>query len=326
MLRLLACAAALLPLAPPDSSPEGASIPCEWSGVERIVAVGDVHGAYDRFVEILKAAELVDPDLHWKAGKTHLVQTGDIPDRGPSPRKAFDLLIRIEKEALEAGGRVHALIGNHEGMMVQGDYRYVHPADLRAYVTRESPERRAEFLRANPRLSGRDVPLGWVEHRAAFSPRGRYGAWITGHNAVIKVNDTLFVHGGLSDRFAAVELARLNDSIRAELRQTPGREALYPPLYPLVNDPRGPLWYRGFATEREAELEPLVRKLLEFHRAARLVVAHSVTGGRIERRSDGKVFLIDCGMNPLYPGGRPAALEIIGEKTREIYAREKGNP
>jgi hypothetical protein len=29
---------------------------CEWNNVERVVAIGDVHGAYDRFVEILKVA------------------------------------------------------------------------------------------------------------------------------------------------------------------------------------------------------------------------------------------------------------------------------
>ena len=43
---------------------------CEWDGVERIVAIGDVHGAYDRFVEILRVAGLIDGDEHWSGGTT----------------------------------------------------------------------------------------------------------------------------------------------------------------------------------------------------------------------------------------------------------------
>src|SRR5260370_40691467 len=65
---------------------------CAIDGVERIVAVGDVHGAYDRFVEILKTAGLIDDQLHWSGGRAHLVQTGDVVDRGPDSRKAIDFL------------------------------------------------------------------------------------------------------------------------------------------------------------------------------------------------------------------------------------------
>ena len=33
-------------------------IQCEWTGVERIVAVGDLHGDYHNFIKILKAPEI----------------------------------------------------------------------------------------------------------------------------------------------------------------------------------------------------------------------------------------------------------------------------
>jgi hypothetical protein len=323
----LACAAALALLlgqspaeAPPAARP--AATRWSWSGVERIVAVGDVHGAYREFVSILKAAGLVDEKLHWAGGKTHLVQTGDIPDRGPEPKKAFDLLRRLEREAAEAGGRVHALIGNHEAMMIERDFRYVHPAALKPFVTAKSAALRDAFLRAHPRLERRDVPLGWIEHRDAFSPSGEYGAWITSHNAAVKINDTLFLHGGLSSRFAAADLGELNEKVRSELRQKPTLEA----LYPTSDNQEGPLWFRGYAHYKERELAGLVKEVLEVQKASRIVVGHSVTGGRIERRAGGRVVLIDCGMNPVYRGGRAAALEITGDQVREIYARDTGNP
>ena len=47
------------------------------TGVERVVAVGDVHGDHDQFVAVLRSAGLLDAQLRWAGGKAHLVQTGD---------------------------------------------------------------------------------------------------------------------------------------------------------------------------------------------------------------------------------------------------------
>ena len=55
-------------------------------GDRSIVAIGDVHGAYDNFVQVLQMAGLVDEDARWVGGTTHLVQTGDVLDRGKSLR------------------------------------------------------------------------------------------------------------------------------------------------------------------------------------------------------------------------------------------------
>src|SRR5436190_378099 len=78
--------AALVAMALP---PFHAANSCEWAGIDRIVAVGDVHGAYDRYVEILKTAGIIDNGGHWSAGKTHFVQLGDVVDRGDDSRKAL---------------------------------------------------------------------------------------------------------------------------------------------------------------------------------------------------------------------------------------------
>ena len=58
-----------------------------WEGVERIVAIGDLHGDYKNYLEVLRIAGLIDKRGKWSGGKTHLVQTGDIPDRGPDTIK-----------------------------------------------------------------------------------------------------------------------------------------------------------------------------------------------------------------------------------------------
>ncbi len=94
---------------------------------QRIVAIGDVHGAADAFVSILTTAGLIDANKQWIGGRTILVQTGDVTDRGAGTRAALDLLMSLEKQAAKAGGRVHALLGNHEVMNLTGHMRDASP-------------------------------------------------------------------------------------------------------------------------------------------------------------------------------------------------------
>ena len=68
----------------------GASPPSAASE-DRIVAIGDIHGANDALVDILQEAELIDEELGWIGGTATLVQTGDYMDRGPKVRNVMDL-------------------------------------------------------------------------------------------------------------------------------------------------------------------------------------------------------------------------------------------
>src|SRR3981081_2710206 len=94
---------------------------------ESIIAIADVHNDFDDFVAILRRTGLVDKQNHWIGGKTTFVQVGDLLDRGPKPREVMDLMRTLEKEAVQAGGRVVGLLGNHEMMNIMGDLRYVNP-------------------------------------------------------------------------------------------------------------------------------------------------------------------------------------------------------
>ena len=205
------------------------SAQAQWTGVERVVAVGDVHGDYAGFVEVLRSAGVIDQKDRWIGGKTHLVQTGDVPDRGPGTKKAMDLLMALEKQAAKAGGQVHALIGNHEAMNLYGDLRYTAPAEFAAFRTGESEQVRAAFweqeikgLAAPPSDAARkkweaEHPLGWFEHRIQFGPKGTYGKWILSHSTIVKVNDAIYLHGGISPRYATTPLSQINEMIAGEL-------------------------------------------------------------------------------------------------------------
>ena len=93
----------------------------------RIVAVGDIHGDLCHFRYILKAASLIDNRDAWIGEKSILVQMGDMIDRSPQdsqPDEAFLFLRQLQEKAYEKGGKVVRLLGNHELLILQSDYRY----------------------------------------------------------------------------------------------------------------------------------------------------------------------------------------------------------
>jgi len=297
-----------------------------WTGVDRVVAVGDVHGDVDQFVGVLRSAGLLDDRGSWSGGKTHLVQTGDILDRGPDSRKAMDLLMRLEIEAAKAGGSVHALIGNHEAMNLYGDLRYVAEGEIAAFRDANSQKVREDLFRELQQSAkgkaldedGRKAweaehPLGYAEHRRAFGPDGVYGKWIRGHNAVVRIDGTLFLHGGISPKYADWGVRKINDRVRLELGDFKTLEG------GIVMDDAGPLWYRGLAL-RGAELEPHLAAILKTYGVDRIVIGHTYTDGAVVSRFGGRVLQIDVGLSKVYdPEGRNACLEIERGKVRALH-------
>jgi hypothetical protein len=305
--------------------PPHAANSCEWGGVDRIVAVADVHGAYDRYVEILRAAEIIAAGGHWSGGKTHFVQLGDVVDRGDDSRKALDLLRRLEREAPTAGGYLHLLLGNHEAARMLGDLRLTAAGEYTAFTNADSPSTREKYVRGAS-LSGTDrdhvlrqTPLGLVELRQAFGRDGEYGRWLRQQPAVIKIDGFVFVHGGISPAVAPLGCAAINDQVRRELTNDLDKTRASP-MTSLVARVDGPLWYRGLAQEPDT-FAPQVTEVLTTFGARALIIGHTVSAtGRIATRFDGRVIQIDTGMQAAYVhGGRASALEIRDGEAVAIY-------
>jgi hypothetical protein len=189
----------------------------------RVVAVGDVHGAFDSFVEILRAAGLVDAKLSWAGGTSVFIQTGDVFDRGAKVRETLDLLMRLEGEAKRAGGRVELLLGNHEVMNLLHEFRDVAPAAYAAFADARSEARRQRAFDDYVRIAKRRAapagsatppapmsreawlaahPPGFVEYVEALGPRGRYGRWLRAHKVVMVEGRTAFMHAGIPPALA----------------------------------------------------------------------------------------------------------------------------
>lgn len=182
----------------------------------RIVAVGDVHGSFEGLTAILQTTGITDAEQRWAGGTMTFVQTGDIFDRGPGVRQALDMVMRLQGEASQAGGRLEPLLGNHEVVNILGDLRDVPAEGFAAFADGQSEERRvrayddlvASATRRGQQASvpARDAwmtahPPGFIEYNEAVGPRGVYGRWIRSHKVVVAINNTAFMHAGINHDF-----------------------------------------------------------------------------------------------------------------------------
>lgn len=196
---------------------------------QRIVAIGDIHGAYGPFVSILTKAGLIDAQQKWTGGRARLVQTGDYTDRGAQVRQVLDLLMALEQSARSGGGQAQILLGNHEVMNIIGDVRDATAEIFATFADGQSEGRReAAWKQYEALVEGRRKvrttlpkayehtreswmaahPLGLVEYREALGPRGKYGRWLRGKPIATSIDGTVFMHAGISpDQAISVDVA-----------------------------------------------------------------------------------------------------------------------
>ena len=205
----------------------------------------------------------------------------------------------------------------HSGTEIQSGARRCTNEQTIEYIQKTKPEEEwPEFDAAYKKEWEVKYPLGYVEHRLGWAATGEYGEWVISHNTVIKINDILFLHGGLSPQFAAMDTEEVNTRARTELVEPSllGPEAL-------INASEGPVWYRGWAELSETEEnEALLDQVLASHGASRMVIAHTPLVPTVLPRFGGKVLLIDVGLAEHYGSGF-ACLVIEGNET---YALQRG--
>ncbi len=188
----------------------------------RIVAFGDVHGAFDDLVSLLEETGIIDSDLNWAGKDSHLVSLGDLIDRGPRSRDVVELIMKLQAQAPESGGEVHVVLGNHEIMVMTGDRDYVTQTDYIAFARDEAENEREElrqrFIKDHNHSASENIyeefekqyPSGFIGLDRAFGPEGHIGGWLLKQNVVLKINDTVFIHGGIPSQITGKSLAEIN--------------------------------------------------------------------------------------------------------------------
>lgn len=140
--------------------------------------VGDVHGHRAELADELRARGIIDTDENWAAGDAHVWFLGDFVDRGPDGVGAIDLVMRLQRQADDAGGRVETLLGNHE-ILLLGMYHYGE-TDVPA--------------EGGPRNFARSWMLNGGQLSDQDSLTDEHLAWLTSRPAVAHAADHLLLH------------------------------------------------------------------------------------------------------------------------------------
>lgn len=229
---------------------------CEYNRASRIFVLSDPHGRLDLMVELLKSHHIIDDELHWSYGRGHLVVLGDVFDRGDDVTQILWLLYRLDQEAVNAGGRMSFILGNHETMVVAGDFRYVE--DKYHCISEKIGLSLSELYGKNTEL----------------------GKWLGSRNAIELAGDYLFVHAGISPDLLSedMSISEINDAMRNGLFLDRNQRKADPLIRMLFSNP-GPVWYRGWMRDEEKyspATEEQVSAVLQRYGAGCMIVGHTM--------------------------------------------------
>ncbi|MFU8843754.1 MAG: metallophosphoesterase [Bacteroidales bacterium] len=271
--------------------PELSVEPSEYVLPSRFLAISDIEGEIEALIMVLEDAGVIDHEYNWAFGDGHLFFVGDMFDRGSNVAECLWLLYKLESEAVESGGKIHFVIGNHEMMYLTGDFRYVNLKYLNNY----------RFL---------DESLASLY--AADSEAGR---WLRTKNLIEKAGSIVFVHGGLSHEVTDLGLTynEINELGRYRMDSLCNSDVCN--IVNGIDSPGGIYWYRGMAQEELSQLE--VDQILHAFASHLVVIGHTVFDS-ITLLYDHKVICIDLPHTDNFANGYMSALYYEDGKLYEF--------
>ena len=320
----------------------------------QVFVIGDIHGAFEAVETTLKTLDLIDQQNNWSGGTAHFVSLGDIVDRGPASRKVMDLFMQLQSQAEQAGGKFHIVLGNHEIMNLQRELRYLSAEEINAFSDDETSEQRSiayqkyidwnklpDLIETQTKFN-ETYPPGYFAHQQAFSRSGKYGQWLIGLPFIIKINDQLFTHAGLSKRIPDEKLKTINQTLKSQLvdylqswnyfveknqlffdlpvneriqyvnnfDDSPEKKMFLETHNSLVFSINSPTWYRGSALCHPYFEQDILLEKLQMWDATRLWVGHTTTANNVQYRFSDQLVIIDTGMLNSYYHGQPWAAKI----------------
>jgi len=273
----------------------------------RIFAIGDLHGDYTTFITLLYKAKIVDKNGNWIAGKTILVQIGDVLDSkvrvadgkdDAGEVKIFKKLFDLHNQAHNNGGRVVFVVGNHEMMNLTGDFSYV------------SDKGKNEFGGSSGRRKFFSSGSQFSTELAKFA----YG--------IVKIGSSIFVHGSVLPSIAKkYSISFINELLHRFLKGE--RELIYNKDFKnIFLSNSGICWARTYSLEKPRC--NALYEVLKIYGGNQMVVGHSVQEEGINAKCQNKIWRIDTGMSKSfgkYNDGRVQALII--EPNGQVFRIQK---
>ncbi len=241
--------------------------PAVYPASKRLLALSDIEGNFEAMKLMLQSAGVMDTEFNWSFGDGDLVLVGDFFDRGLNVTECLWLLYKLDGEAERAGGKLHFILGNHEIMNLQGNTKYM----------------RNKYAE-NAKLMQMDYKY-WYDHNSEL------GRWLRSKNAIERIGDYVFCHGGIS-----LDMARMGlsfEEINRHVRENIGlsEPEISNPEAKLIFDTKvGVFWYRGLAKSMMSAAE--VDTIMQYLGAQKIVLGHTLQQD-IVAYYDGRVICID---------------------------------
>ena len=239
---------------------------------KKLVAIGDIHGDLSVAIKSLKLANVINintpnnikniSNIKWTGGNTIVVQLGDQIDRvrpsklvndlcqandhqlnqdEGSDLKIICLFEKLHEQAIKEGGALFSILGNHELMNVDGDFRYVSPKEFREFGV---------FFK-EPINTNSKYPYGYETRKRVFSPGGSLSKKLANSRySILQVGSWVFVHGGMTPEVANdYTIDHINGIIHKWLSGNSSTLLLehVNKLYHNDNDSYSPFWSRTFS-------------------------------------------------------------------------------
>ena len=339
------------------SCPDYDYMPTVLPPVPRIIVIGDVHGDLQLAIKSFEIAKLVDKELNWIADpqNTVVVQVGDQVDScrpingvydchskrqkndSADDTNVIDFFNKMHEKAKKVGGQVLSLLGNHELMNVEWDFRYVSYDNFYNFkyevdgVKYEGP-------------SGR---------KDAFKPGGDIAKLLAcQRNAVIVVGSNMFIHAGILPALVEkiehmniddqTKLTYINSIVRKWLLNKVIKKDEKNILSYFLNDAKvSPFWARVFGmiptgvTLDSGECDNSVKKILNFFKLGQIIVGHTpqlmineegINGTCVDSTGKNRLYRVDGGFSKGFKiwshSNLVQVLEILNDNTFNIISDE----
>ena len=256
---------------------------------QKTFVVSDIEGNFPFFEKLLKSNKIIDDKFNWTFGNNHLVLLGDFFDRGTQVFESLWLIYKLEAEAEKQGGKVHFILGNHDIMNLEGDFRYV----------------QEKFFANSKHLN--------LDYKEWISENSEIGKWLRSKNTIEKIGNYLFVHAGISPRVINTDLSinDINKIISENINIKPTTEELK-----LLKNQESPYWYRGYFMKHDGyELirQDEIDNICDYFKIDKLIVGHTPVE-EIKTYYNNKVIGVDVLRKKELGNNTPSALLISNSK------------
>ena len=276
----------------------------------RIIVIGDIHGDFDAAIKCFILAKCIEPiippinktviemnaffnKLKWIGDDTYVVQLGDQIDRvrpqswdknditndeafedEGSTLEIFYLFFYLNILAQENGGRVFSILGNHEIMNVDGDFRYVSQKEFKSFrkhlgttYFRDSkfPYHSKTLKNNKHKLSEhfedlKHMPIkGFRERLFAFAPTGLCANMMALNNyTMLQIGNWLFCHGSPTlTTLNTYTIELINSVVSMYLLGMDSHKKVIENHYDMITDSKNDsiLWNRDFGESSESSGE-----------------------------------------------------------------------